>query len=129
MSELTWWQRRVVVVVVHQPHDAVMIGEESSGSTKFHRCRQQLQSALYWQVSPSTALWHCVGSARYTFVATFQPQTIRIGAGNIRGGFPTGLTNTKKAPRKYKFYIWANTAEEGSRGNTSRNWDLVRDKA
>ena len=126
------------MVVVDQPHDAVMIGssEESSGSTKFHRCRQQLQSALYWQVSSSTAVALCysvalqvVGSARYTFVATFQPQTIRIGAGNIRGGFPTGLTNTKKAPRKYKFYIWANTAEEGSRGNTSRNWDLVRDKA
>ena len=119
---------------VGAPHDAVMIGAESSGSTKFHRCRQQLQSALYWQVSPSTLLCSVrqaiqVGSARYTFVATFQPQTIRIGAGNIRGGFPTGLTNTKKAPRKYKFYIWANTAEEGSRGNTSRNWDLGRDKA
>ena len=88
-------------------------------------------------VLPSQTLHSCslvcvaiqVGSAPYTFVATFQPQTIRIGAGNIRGGFPTGLTNTKKAPRKYKFYIWANTAEEGSRGNTSRNWDLVRDKA
>ena len=88
-------------------------------------------------ILPSQTLHSCslvcvplqVGVAQYTFVATFQPQTIRIGAGNIRGGFPTGLTNTKKAPRKYKFYIWANTAEEGSRGNTSRNWDLVRDKA
>ena len=40
------------------PHDAVMIVEESSGSTKFHRCRQQLQSALYWRVTVAL----CVGA-------------------------------------------------------------------
>ena len=83
---------------------------------------------MYWQVrvqynGPGDYL------AVHTLVATFQPRTIRIEAGNISPAFPTPSTNTGKAVGEIKVLYLGKCEGEASGKYIQRLGKFAPDKA